>query len=160
MTPRALRDAMGCLATGVCVVTTVLDGADVAMTANSVTSVSLEPPLVLFCVVSGSRFAEAVVAEGRWGISVLEATAFDLSAHFARPGRGSDGQLERVRHHRGPVTGVALLDASVAEVECRTEATHPAGDHVIVVGRVVSLDQRGESAHPLVFHRGRYRWLR
>lgn len=159
VTPRDLRDAMGCLATGVCVVTTVLDGRDVAMTANSVTSVSLEPPLILFCVANTSKFGQSVVTEGRWGVSVLDANAYELSSHFARPGRSHDGQFEHIRHHRGPVTGVALLDTSVAELECVTEETHPAGDHVIVVGRVVSLDQHGESAHPLLFHRGRYRWL-
>ena len=159
VTPRSLRDAMGSLATGVCVVTTVLDGRDVAMTANSVTSVSLDPPLILFCVVDGSRFADAVIAEGRWGVSVLDATAYELSSHFARPGRSHDTQFDHIRHHRGPATGIALLDPSVAELECLTVDTHVAGDHVIVVGRVVALEQRGESAHPLVFHRGRYRWL-
>lgn len=159
VTPRSLRDAMGCLATGVCVVTTVVDGHDVAMTANSVTSVSLEPPLILFCVAEESRFRDAVISEGRWGVSVLDATSYELSSHFARPGRHSDGQFERVRHHRGATTGVALLDTSVAELECVTEATYAAGDHTIILGRVSSLFQRGEGAHPLLFHGGRYRWL-
>lgn len=159
VTPRSLRDAMGCLVTGVCVVTTVLDGHDVAMTANSVTSVSLDPPLILFCVTNGSTFENAVLQANCWGVSVLDAASFELSSHFARPGRRTDGQFERVGHHRGLVTGVALLDTSVAEVECMTESTHAGGDHTIVVGRVVSLFRRGEGTHPLLFHRGRYRWL-
>lgn len=159
LTPRLFRDAMGCLATGVCVVTTVAGDDDVAMTANSVTSVSLEPPLVLVCIARTARFHDLVLEAGRWGLSILDATAHELSSQFARPGRSQQGQLQHARFHRGVFTGVALLDSSVVQVECRTEQVHCAGDHSIIVGRVVSVARNGEGDHPLLFHRGSYRWL-
>lgn len=158
VTPTLLRGAMGCMATGVCVVTTIAEGDDVAMTANSVTSVSLDPPLVLVCIDRRARFHGAIVGSGRWGISVLDATAHAISSACARPNRSRSGQLTDISHRRG-TTGVALLDASVATVECLTDAVYAGGDHDIVVGRVVSVTRRGTGEHPLVFHQGGYRWL-
>lgn len=159
VTPHSFRDAMGCLATGVCVVSTVVEGDDVAMTANSVTSVSLVPPLVLVCIARTARFHDAILAAGAWGLSILDASAHELSVRFARPGRPQASQLENARFRRGPETGMALLESSVVQAECVTTQVHAAGDHDIVVGRVVSLSRQGEGAHPLLFHRGRYRWL-
>lgn len=159
VTPRSLRDAMGCLATGVCVITTFSGGHDVAMTANSVTSVSLDPPLVLVCIAKTARFRQAVLTSGRWGVSILDAGSHELSTQFATPGRDAVGQLSSVRFDRGPETGVALLTSSVAQLECVTTAVHPAGDHDVVIGEVTSLAQLGPGKHPLLFHRGRYRWL-
>ena len=160
VSPRALRDTMGSLVTGVCVITTVSDGEDVAMTANSVTSVSLDPPLILVCVAHTARFHEAIVGSTYWGVSILEAEASGISSHFATSSRSRERPFENLRHHRGEVTGVALVDPSCAFLECRTEAVHEAGDHSIVVGRVLSVEQDAESVHPLVFHRGVYSWLR
>lgn len=159
VTPRSLRDAMGCLATGVCVITTFAEEHDVAMTANSVTSVSLDPPLVLVCIAKTARFHEAILNAGRWGISILDAGSHELSAQFAIPGRDPAEQLARVRFDRGPETGVALLSSSVAQLECTTTAVHSAGDHDVIIGEVRSLAHVGPGKHPLLFHRGRYRWL-
>nr|WP_221185271.1 flavin reductase family protein [Flexivirga oryzae] len=150
---------MGCLATGVCVITTLADGNDVAMTANSVTSVSLEPPLILVCIAKTARFREAIIESGRWGVSILDASSHELSTELARAGRDRAGQLERVLFERGRETGVALISSSVAHLECVTTAVHTAGDHDIVIGAVKSLAQAGAGKHPLLFHRGRYRWL-
>lgn len=158
-TPRSLRDAMGCLATGVCVITTFWEGDDVAMTANSVTSVSLEPPLILVCIAKTARFYEAIIEAEQWGVSVLDATSHALSTQFARPGRERNGQLEAIRFDRGPATGVALISSSVAQVECETSAVYPAGDHDIIVGAVRTVSRSGPGQHPLLFHRGGYRWL-
>ncbi len=158
VTPATLRGAMGCMATGVCVVTTLSDGDDVAMTANSVTSVSLDPPLLLVCIDRHARFHGAIVDSGRWGVSILDATAHAISSACARPNRSRSGQLTDIGHHRGS-SGVALLDASVATMECVTESVFPGGDHDIVVGRIVSVARRGEGVHPLLFHQGGYRWL-
>ena len=160
VSPRELRDTMGSLVTGVCVITAVADGEDVAMTANSVTSVSLDPPMILVCIAQTARFHDVLVDSVHWGVSILDAEAAEVSAHFARPGRDRRGQFEKTSYHRGPVTGVALVDDSCAYLECRTEVVYPGGDHSIVVGRVVSTELRAESVHPLVFHRGTYSWLR
>jgi flavin reductase (DIM6/NTAB) family NADH-FMN oxidoreductase RutF len=69
------------------------------------------------------------------------------------------GQLDRVPNHRGPVTGTALLDQSLATLECRTTALHPAGDHTIVVGEVLSVELPDAPGGTLLYHRGRYSHL-
>jgi flavin reductase (DIM6/NTAB) family NADH-FMN oxidoreductase RutF len=149
------RLAMGRFATGVTVLTTVAGGHDHAMTANAVASVSMEPMLVLACVEVDARFHDAVSEAGLWGISVLDAEQRPTADWLATQGRPLHGQLDRVPHHRGS-TGVALLDGALATIECRTTDMHPAGDHSIVVGEVVSL---GVAEHPgaaLTYYRSRY----
>ena len=149
------RLAMGRFATGVTVLTTVAGGHDHAMTANAVASVSMEPMLVLACVEVDARFHDAVSEAALWGISVLDAEQRPTADWLATQGRPLHGQLDRVPHHRGS-TGVALLDGALATIECRTTDMHPAGDHSIVVGEVVSL---GVAEHPgaaLTYYRSRY----
>ena len=152
------RSAMARYATGVVVVTTVVDGIDHAMTANSFTSVSLEPPLVLVCVERESRFHAAVQAAGEWAVSVLPAGTAAAARWFAAKGRPLPGQLDRVRYTRS-VRGLALLDGALATFECRTVATHPAGDHDVVVGAVTSLGPVNREAAPLVYFGSRFREL-
>jgi flavin reductase len=154
------RRAVGRFATGVCVVSTVTNGHDHAMTANAFTSVSLDPLLVLVCVEEDARFHDAVLESGTWGVSVLDETGRGIAEWLATPGRPLVGQLEPVPHHRGPVTGSALVDASLATLECRTTAVHPAGDHVIVVGQVVGMGLAPDGHGPLVYYRSSYRALR
>lgn len=154
------RRAVGRFATGVCVVSTLTGGRDHAMTANAFTSVSLDPLLVLICVEEDARFHDAVLEAGTWGVSVLDERARGIAEWLATPGRPLVGQLDPVPHHRGRVTGVALVDASLAALECRTTDVHPAGDHVIVVGEVVSVELAPEGHGPLVYHRSSYRSLR
>jgi flavin reductase len=158
--PAVFRRAVGRFATGVCVVSTVTGGHDHAMTANAFTSVSLDPLLVLVCVEQDARFHDAVLESGTWGVSVLNDTARGVAEWLATPGRPLIGQLEPVPHHRGPVTGVALVDASLATLECRTTAVHDAGDHVIVVGEVVGVGLAPDGHGALVYHRSSYRALR
>lgn len=153
------RRAMARFATGVTVVTTVVDGIDHAMTASAFTSVSLEPLLVLVCVETEARFHDAVTETGLWGVSILDDTARPASQWLSTRGRPLHGQLDRVAHHRG-VSGVALLDQSLAALECRTTAVHPAGDHSIVVGAVLGIDLPDSPAGPLLYHRGAYTHLR
>ena len=109
------RRTAGRFATGVCAVTTRAAGIDHAMTVNTFTSVSLEPLLVLVCVEVEARFHDAVLDAGVWGVSVLDASARPVAEWLATRGRPLHGQLDRVPHHRGPVTGVALLDQSVGD---------------------------------------------
>lgn len=149
------RLAMGRFATGVTILTTVTQGHDHAMTANAVASVSMDPMLVLACIEVDARFHDAVTESGRWGISVLDAAQRPTAEWLATQGRPLHGQLDRVPHHRG-TTGVALLDGALATIECQTTDIHPAGDHSIVVGEVVSL---GVAEHPgaaLTYYRSRY----
>ncbi len=155
----AFRAAMGRFVTGVTVVSTVVDGVDHAMTANAVASVSLEPPLVLHCVQRDSRFHDAVVAAGVWGLSVLSAQSRGAAQWLATAGRPLDGQLDPVPHHRGAATGVALLEGSLATLECRTIATYPGGDHLIVVGEVVAVQVPQAVGEALIYYRGGYQRL-
>ncbi|MDP9392777.1 MAG: flavin reductase family protein [Actinomycetota bacterium] len=157
--PAEFRAAAGRFATGVTVVTTVSDGMDHAMTANAFTSVSLDPLLVLVCVAREARFHDAILDSGLWGVSVLEASARPASAWFATRGRPLHGQLTRYAHHRGARTGVALLDASLATLECRTWAVHDGGDHSIVVGEVLAVELPQPDGQPLLWFRAGYSLL-
>lgn len=154
--PAEFRRAMGRFGTGVTVATTFAGSHDHAMTANSLTSVSLDPVLMLICVEQEARWHEAVLEAGVWGISVLPARARGVAEWLSTPGRPLHGQLDRIPHHRGPVTGVALLDGALATLECRTTDVHPAGDHSIVVGEVCSVHTPSRAEAALVHFRGRF----
>lgn len=158
--PALFRRAVGRFTTGVTVVSTVTGGRDHAMTANAFASVSLDPLLVLVCVEQDTRFHDAVVEAGTWGVSVLDDRARGTAEWLSTPGRPAVGQLAPVGHHRGPVTGVALVDTSLATLECRTTAVHEAGDHVVVIGEVLSAGLAPDGHGPLVYHRSGYRFLR
>lgn len=153
------RRAMARFATGVTVVTAVVQGMDHAMTANAFTSVSLDPVLLLVCVEQDARFYDAIEAAGEWGVSVLDDSARAASQWLATRGRPLHGQLDRVPYHRGAATGAALLDQSLATFECRTTAMHPTGDHTIVVGEVLSVGLPDVPGSPLLYHRGTYAHL-
>ena len=150
------RRAMARFASGVTVLTTRVRDLDHAMTANALTSVSLEPLLLLVCVEREARFHDAVVESGVWGISVLSAHDRPGADWLATRGRPMHGQLDRIPHHSGPQTGVALLDGALSTFECRTTAVHPAGDHSIVVGEVVSVTTTDHPGEALLYYRGRY----
>ena len=154
------RLAMGRFATGVTVLTTFAGGHDHAMTANAITSVSMEPMLVLVCVEVDARFHDAIAESGVWGVSVLSAAQRPVAEWLSTQGRPLHGQLDRIPHDRGPVTGVALLSEALATIECRTTDMHPAGDHSIVVGVVVSLSSTEHPADALVYYRSRYQGLK
>lgn len=157
--PRLFRRVFGRFATGVTVITTTVGGIDHAMTANSVTSVSIEPLQVLACMHVESRVHDAVLVSGVWGVSILPASARGTADWLATRGRPVHGQLERVPCERGPVTGVPLLRDALAHLECRTTAVHPAGDHAIFVAQVVGLDATDDPEAALIFYRGEYRSL-
>jgi len=125
-------------ATGVVVVTTCADGVDHAMTANSFTSVSLAPPLVLVCVDRDSRFDEAIASTNCWAVSILPEGAAEVARWFATRGRPLQNQFEGVPATRGH-DGALLVDGALGHLECTTERLEPAGDHDILLGRVTHL---------------------
>ncbi|HMJ34446.1 MAG TPA: flavin reductase [Baekduia sp.] len=149
----ALRRAMGHFATGVGIVTAA-DGAGrpFGTTANAITSVSLDPPLVLACLRRESATLAAIRASGRFAVNVLGADQRELSARFAR--RATPQTWDGVGH-RLP-DGVPVLDGALATVECRTHELADGGDHVIAIGRVVALAHPDGHADPLLFYRGGY----
>ncbi|HEY3778568.1 MAG TPA: flavin reductase family protein [Rhizomicrobium sp.] len=149
---RAFRDALGCFPTGVAVVTAEsADRPPMGITVNSFASVSLDPPLVLWCVDRRSdRFRTFSTAKG-FTVSVLDATHGGVSARLARPGAHALDGISMTATALGPP---ALADA-LAVFECVREHTHAGGDHVILVGRVERFSHKPAGA-PLVFFRGRY----
>ena len=149
------RAALGRFASGVTVVSTVEAGIDHAMTASAFTSVSLDPPLVLVCSHKTSRFHDAVLKTGVWGVSVLAEEGIASSAWLAHRGRPLDAQLEGISFHRG-VSGVALLDESLSWLECTTRAFYDGGDHTILVGAVTSAGVREGDDDPLLYYRSHY----
>ncbi len=163
----AFRRAAGQFPGGIVVVTT---SAGHAMTVSAFVSVSLEPPLVLFCAEKIARFHDAVLAAGSWAVSVLAEDGEKTARWLATRGRPLDGQLDGVAHHPGPVTGAPLLDNALATLECQTAAVYDGGDHSIIVGQVTAVDGPADPADPsapaapaargpLIHHAGRYRRL-
>lgn len=155
----AFRRAMGRFASGVCVIGARIGKTDHAMTASAVTSVSLEPLLVLVCVETDARFHDVITEVDGWGVSVLGASARPAAVWLSTQGRPLHGQLDRVPHRRGPLTGAPLLLQALATLECRTSAIHPGGDHSIVVGEVLDVAFGTEDAAALLHYRGEYRQL-
>lgn len=155
--PDEYRAAIARLPAGVVVVAVHWRGIDYAMTASAVTSVSLEPPMLLFCVHMDARFREALDDVDLWAVSVLSDTAEPVATWLASPGRPAVGQLARVPHTRAPRSGAAWVDDASAWFECRTAAVHRAGDHDIVVGTVLEARQGAPSSGGIVHLRGRMR---
>src|ERR1700722_19648006 len=148
------RQAMGHFATGVTVVTSVdEDGEPVGTTASAVSSLSLNPPLVLVCFDLGSLTLRAIRGHGAFVVNVLAAPQQHLSATFAR--RGLAAAWDGVRHRPGP-TGSPRLHGVLATLECTVEHRLPGGGPEIVVGRVRDVETSAAEAPPLVFWRGRY----
>jgi flavin reductase (DIM6/NTAB) family NADH-FMN oxidoreductase RutF len=145
---RAFRDALGCFATGVTVITAEGPAGPVGFTANSFASVSLAPPLVLWSVARTSgRFAVFSGAEA-FAIHVLGDTQADVCRRFAR-GSGLFDAAEGGRNAQG----VAVLPAALARLDCRLEARYDGGDHLILLGRV--LECRRWPGRPLIFSAGK-----
>lgn len=156
---QSFRRAAGLFATGVTIVTARTAGVDHAMTANSFTSVSLDPLLVLVSVAKTARWHAAVTEAQVFGVSVLAADQGATSKLFAARGRPLDARAAGVGFHEGVVTGVVLFDAALATFECRVQDRHDAGDHTLVVGAVLAVDTPEPEAAPLVFFRGAYHTL-
>ena len=151
MDARELRRIFGLFTTGVTVVTAVSPGPEpVGVTANSVTSVSLEPPLLLWCLANKSRSLGAFTLEAPFAVHILEAQQTDIALHFARSGRAKFEVDAWWQSHPTP----PVIDGALARIECQVEALHPGGDHTIIVGRVLAMSSR--SVQPLAFHASRF----
>lgn len=153
--PRTLRDAMGCFATGITIVTALdADGAPAGLTANSFTSVSLDPPLLLVCVANTSGTAPVLRGAAHFGVNVLQIGQQPASTRFATKGEDRFANLPWAQGE----TGVPLLAGSLVSFECERESLHEAGDHFILIGRVVRA-QFEPHRDPLLYFRGKYRRL-
>ena len=152
---RTLRDALGCFATGVTVVTCLdADGKPVGLTANSFTSVSLDPPLLLVCIAKQAASAGAKVGASHFAVNVLQTGQQPASIRFATrhedrfgPNDWSPGEY-----------GAPVLEKSLGVFECETHGVHDGGDHHMLIGHVVKA-RFDASLDPLLYFRGSYRRL-
>jgi flavin reductase (DIM6/NTAB) family NADH-FMN oxidoreductase RutF len=161
---RDFRNALGLFATGVVVVTSAVNGGVsggdrdeyLGATISSFSSVSLDPPLILFSIGRHSKAFAAWQSIDAFAVNVLGENQSDVSTRFARP---LTDKWEGVSTRAG-LQGVPLLSNALAWIECRSYAKYDGGDHLIIVGEVVALTaQLKEGARPLVFFSGRYRQL-
>jgi flavin reductase (DIM6/NTAB) family NADH-FMN oxidoreductase RutF len=149
--PEEFRDACGRFTTGVCVVTALGPEGPSGMTANAVTSLSLEPPLMIVCFASTARTLAAVEHSRRFGVQFLAHDQEEIAARFASKMPEHEKFAGLAWSERA---GVPCLDGCLAWLGCEVRGLHPGGDHLIGVGEVVDL-RRGEG-EPLVFYRGDY----
>lgn len=149
--PAEFRQLLGRFATGVTILTTkTTDGQPLGMTANSLASVSLRPPLVSVCVDHEAEMHDVILKAPEFVVNVLASPQEALARRFSDK---HEDRFEGIGYHLSP-EGLILLDGALAHIVCEREATYPAGDHTIVLGRVVG--GATIEGHPLLFYRGGY----
>ncbi|MDQ6693812.1 MAG: flavin reductase family protein [Chloroflexota bacterium] len=143
---------MGSFASGVTVITAIgKDGLPRGFTASAVTSLSLEPRMLLVCVSEHSTSLEIIRRAEGFGVNILSASQQEVAQAFATQ---REDRFAGFRWRRGTETGAPILDGSLAYAECRLRDTHKGGDHAILVGEIVAGD--ANEVEPLLYFRGRY----
>lgn len=152
--PVTFRRVMGSFASGVSVVTTLdARGRPRGFTCSALCSVSSSPPLLLSCVNSLSSTMRAIIDQGHFAVNILGVRCRDISQSFAS--LGNDGKFDQVAWAPGRVTGMPLLQETIAHAECELSGTVDAGDHTMLLGRIVGGDAVPERS-PLTYWRGDY----
>jgi flavin reductase (DIM6/NTAB) family NADH-FMN oxidoreductase RutF len=155
-TPAEFRLACGQFATGVTVVTAErAPGRVHGMTANSVTSVSLEPLLLLICVDQRAHLLPMVKKHERFGVNVLKENQVGISRYFAQTEENVETETKLGIRYRWTATGIPLLEDSLVHIACKVAASYAVGDHTIFIGEVESTEVF--DGEPLLFFRGAYR---
>ena len=153
--PRTLRDALGCFATGVTVVTCLTpDGSPAGLTVNSFTSVSLEPPLLLVCLAKPAASAAALTEASHFAVNVLQTGQQPASIRFSTRDEDRFGTTPWSCGE----AGAPILKDSLGVFECERYSVHDGGDHHILIGQVIKASFDA-GLDPLLFFRGRYRRL-
>jgi flavin reductase (DIM6/NTAB) family NADH-FMN oxidoreductase RutF len=151
--PKSFRETLGLFATGVAVVATHIDGQVHAMTANAVSSLSLDPPLVLFCPAKRARFSQLLPKASGFSVNFLRDEQEALSTFFA----GFWEEPSPPRYRFITADGLPRLEGSLASLMCDKRDVHEAGDHWLVTLEVRALHRGIEPLRPLLFFRGKYR---
>ncbi|MCG2621444.1 flavin reductase [Arthrobacter sp. I2-34] len=146
------RNVVGHFASGVTVITTVVDGELFGTTASAVSSLSMEPPMMLACLNRSSSTHDAVVKAGWFGINILAEDQSDLAMKFGRKGADKFDGVSVTRSQHG---GVPLLDGALAQIVCKVEETPTGGTHTVFLGLVAEAGAR-EGAEPLAYYRGTF----
>jgi len=153
---RKFRNALGCFTTGVAVITAQAEGQPpLGVTINSFASVSLDPPLVLWSLDRKSDTLPIFQSVSGFTVNVLKEDHRDISSRLARQG---DHKLDGLALRTGAFNGCPALEDALAHFECSVEARHEAGDHIIMIGRVLHFEY-SEDGRPLLYHRGGYQGL-
>lgn len=154
--PRVLRDALGCFATGVTIITTMDEqGEPIGLTANSFTSVSLDPPLILFSLAKKSVNLNVFEQAGKFAVNVLHIGQQPAAGRFASP---VEKRFDGVDWALATEGGSPILASALASFDCETYAVHEGGDHLIFVGKV-NRAWYEPNRDPLLYFRGRFRRL-
>jgi 3-hydroxy-9,10-secoandrosta-1,3,5(10)-triene-9,17-dione monooxygenase reductase component len=148
--PKRFRSVMGAFATGVAVITTEWKGELFGATVNSLTSVSLQPCMLLFCMSDGSATGMAIRNRRLFSVNILGQHQSDLSGRFTEAGKN---RFEDIAVDFS-ADGLPLLRGAAAQLCCRVATVHKGGDHDIILGEVISGDEM--ACDPLVFHKGNY----
>jgi flavin reductase (DIM6/NTAB) family NADH-FMN oxidoreductase RutF len=152
------RRVMGTFPTGITVITAEREPGQVhGMTANSLTSVSLDPILILVCVDRNAHLQEYLKAQRRFGVNILKDTQREISELFSKPEQDPQEEARLGVRFRWTPSGIPLLCDALGHIDCNVVAQHVYGDHTIFIGEVESLELR--QGDPLVYHRGKYRVL-
>lgn len=151
----AFRRICGLFVTGVTVITTGLGASPDGTTVNSFTSVSLEPPLVLFCLHLQSRLHEPLAAAGGFGVNFLAGRQVPVARSFSSRKKAGLGNV----HFQRSEDGIPILREALAYLVCRTVNRVDAGDHAVIIGEVIELGAPMLGREPLVFFGGSFRAL-
>ena len=153
--PLQFRRVMGTFATGVTVITMPTRDGAWGMTANSITSVSLEPTLVLVSVDKATRTYQHIQASGVWAVNILAATQEAISRTFALKDIEEERTMIGTPYHLG-ATGAPIIEGCLSYLDCRTWATYDGGDHTLFLGEVQDAAVVDPDSPPLLFFKGRY----
>jgi flavin reductase (DIM6/NTAB) family NADH-FMN oxidoreductase RutF len=155
--PQDIRKVLGMFATGVTIMTTRTPGGEcLGSTVSSFNSVSLDPPLILFSLArTAQTFASWEAAEG-FAVNILSEDQVETSNRFAR---SMTDKWSGTTFFDGPATGHPLLSGALVTLECKRFANYDGGDHLIIVGQVVAVQNDAEGRRPLLFYGSRYRSL-
>ncbi len=157
MDPTAFRQIMARFVTGVTVVTTAEDGRLHGITVNSLTSVSLDPLLLLVCIDREAKAHAEIECGGRFAVNFLGAGQEGLSRTFATTAEPEEGRLRGVAFRMG-AHGTPVLEGCLAHLECAVAGRFPGGDHSIFLGSLLGGDL-GRDDPPLLYFQGKYRRL-
>lgn len=154
---RKFRDVLGCFASGITVITTMSGGEPVGMTCQSFSSVSLDPPLVMFVPARSSRAWPLIQRSGRFCVNVLAADQEHVSGQMAT--KGAD-KFAGIGWTPAASTGSPVIDGTLAHLDCTIHAVYEGGDHYVVIGKVEHLETNTAAdavGEPLLYFKGRYR---
>lgn len=148
------RKAMGRFATGVTVITTTLDGEKHGMTANAVTSLSLDPMMLLVCVDKTADTHDILSRAGVFAVNILAAGQSDLSNRFAKKEFDGAHEMDDLPLQTAP-SGAPIIEGAIAYIDCKTVTEHHGGDHTIFIGEVLDARELNDR-EPLLFYSGQY----